>query len=229
MRAIDLDSMIDHAAGERMRARQYETFAAMEQSSNMDLDVFREIARAPESDISVRTILGSFVELASPANYFEIGTRRGHSLCMVVASSSQPLDVYCFDLWVENYSGEENPGPSLIETELKRFGFKGNITFISGDSRYTVPAFFSDGGNPQQFELLMVDGDHSDEGAERDLENVAEHVACGGLLVFDDITHPDHPGLLAVWRKIMQRHPEFEARESLEQEYGWAVAQRRSQ
>jgi predicted O-methyltransferase YrrM len=227
MKKTDLDSIINFAASQEMRSRQYETFAAMEPSSNMNLDTFREAARAAESEyVSVRTILGSFAELACPTNYLEIGTRRGHSLCLVVASASEPLDVYSFDLWIEGYAGEANPGPSLIEAELQRLEFDGNITFIDGDSRSTVPAFFANAANPQSFDLVVVDGDHSDEGAELDLENVADHVSSGGVLVFDDIAHPAHPGLLAVWRRVMERHPEYESRESLEHEYGWAVAQR---
>lgn len=228
MREINLDAMIAYAGSQEMRSRQYEVFAAMTPSTNMNLDVYQEIAGIPESDyISVRTILGSFAKLASPLNYLEIGTRRGHSLCMVVACASEFLDIYSFDLWIDNYAGEENPGPSLIDAELKRLDFKGDISFISGDSSETVPSFFAEASNPQAFDLVVVDGDHSDEGAERDLENVAHHVSEGGLLVFDDITHPAHPGLLSVWHRVMERHPEYEARESVEHEYGWAVAQRR--
>ncbi len=48
---------------------------------------------------------------------------------------------------------------------------------------------------------LIVDGDHSDENARTDLRNVVEHVSVGGLLVFDDIIHPSHPGLRGVWRE----------------------------
>jgi predicted O-methyltransferase YrrM len=228
LKPVDLDSVIVHASSGELRQRQYATFSAMTPSSNMNLEMYRWIADQPQSDyVSVRTLLGSFAELASPLNYLEIGTRRGHSLCMVVASSPKPLDIYSFDLWIQNYAGEDNPGPALVETELGRLKFEGRITFINGDSQFTVPGFFSDPSHPQAFDLVVVDGDHSDEGAERDLESVVGHVSVGGLIAFDDIAHPAHAGLLTVWRTVMQRHPEFETRHSLEHEYGWAIAQRK--
>jgi len=53
------------------------------------------------------------------------------------------------------------------------------------------------------FDLITVDGDHSEEGAFDDLLNVIPHLNVGGILVFDDIAHPTHPYLLGVWKKTL--------------------------
>jgi predicted O-methyltransferase YrrM len=193
----------------------------------MNMDVFRYLADLDTTDYSsVRTVLGSFAQLAGPASYLEIGTRRGHSLCMVVNCAPEPVDVYSFDLWIENYAGEANPGTTLIENELAKFDYRGKIRFFAGDSRMTVPAFFKNPANPQQIDLIFVDGDHSDAGARADILNVIDHVSEGGLLVFDDITHPAHSTLRQVWHTILNTRPDFETRECIEHEYGWAIAQR---
>jgi predicted O-methyltransferase YrrM len=139
-----------------------------------------------------------------------------------------PLDIYSFDLWLENYAGESNPGQQLILSELRKLNFKGKIEFFDGDSKRTVPAFFHDSVHPSTIDLIFVDGDHSDEGARADILNVIDHVSVGGLLVFDDITHPAHRTLLDVWHSLLDSRSNFETRENLAHEYGWAIALRTS-
>lgn len=227
MNRIDLDLLIERAASKDLRQRQYETFSLMEPSVNMSLDPFRHIAGLAQTDYtSVRTVLGAFAETARPRTYLEIGTRRGHSLCMVANSIPESIDMYSFDLWIHDYAGESNPGFDLIEKELKKLKFRGNAHFFAGDSKETVPAFFVGPGHPQELDLIFVDGDHTEEGARTDLVNVVDHLSVGGLLVFDDITHPLHSGLRGVWHDLMDHRSNLELRESTKHEYGWAIALR---
>jgi predicted O-methyltransferase YrrM len=227
MNKIDLDNLVNRASSKELREKQYATFMYMEPSINMPINSFQQIAQLEKTDYtSVRTILGAFTEMALPKTYLEIGTRRGHSLCMVVNCSTGLLDVYSFDIWSESYAGEANPGPELIKKELEKINFMGNIYFFNGDSKKTIPDFFQYPLHPKEIDLIFVDGDHSDEGARTDLLNVVDHVSIGGLIVFDDITHPAHPGLMQVWHKVMANRPNFELRESTKYPYGWAVALR---
>jgi predicted O-methyltransferase YrrM len=229
MNSVDLDLVVNRAASRALRQRQYDTFALMEPSVHMPLEAFRQIAELEQSDYtSVRTVLGAFVEMASPRTYLEIGTRRGHSLCMVANCAPGPVDIYSFDLWIHDYAGESNPGLELIKRELKKFDFRGEARFFSGDSRQTIRAFFQQPAHPQHIDLIFVDGDHSDEGARTDLLNVVDHVSVGGLLVFDDITHPLYSSLRGVWHDLMDRRVNFELRECTKHEYGWAIARRHS-
>lgn len=228
MNAVDLDLLVERAASKALRRRQYDTFALMEPSLHMNLDVFRQIAEVQETDYtSVRTVLGAFAEMARPRTYLEIGTRRGHSLCMVASCAPDRLHIYSFELWIHEYAGEANPGIELIKSELRKLNFTGQAQFFAGDSKDTVRAFFHDPTNPQEVDLIFVDGDHSDEGARTDLLNVVDHVSAGGLLVFDDITHPLHAGLRQVWHDVMDGRRNFQLRESTKHEYGWAIGLRR--
>jgi SAM-dependent methyltransferase len=52
---------------------------------------------------------------------------------------------------------------------------------------------------PQTFDLVLVDGDHSAAGAMADLAGVQRLVKPGGFVVFDDIDHPAHRYLRQVW------------------------------
>src|SRR4051794_39757887 len=92
LKVIDLDQLTALAASPAMRRQQYNTFTSMEPSSNMNLDSLRQIAEAVDIDYtSVRTILGSYAQMAAPRTYLEIGTRRGHSVCMVINCAPQPV------------------------------------------------------------------------------------------------------------------------------------------
>lgn len=120
-----------------------------------------------------------------PKNYLEIGTRRGWSLGMVCATVPE-CEVYSFDLWQSEYGGIANPGPEFVSNEMKKLGYQKEVHFMSGNSHETVPNFFRD--NPTvQFDLILVDGDHTPDGALGDLVNTLPHLSPGGILLFDDI------------------------------------------
>jgi predicted O-methyltransferase YrrM len=68
---------------------------------------------------------------------------------------------------------------------------------LSGSSHELLPEFLR--GGAETFDLITVDGDHSRDGALADLNTVAGALRPGGLLAFDDISHPQHPYLYEVW------------------------------
>ncbi|MNK75854.1 O-methyltransferase [compost metagenome] len=172
--------------------------------------------------LDISNVLFAASKLIQPKRYLEIGVRRGRSTC-IVARACPTVDIIAFDMWIPNYAGMENPGPSFVAIELQKHGHMGEIDFIDGNSHETVPAYFN--LHPDfTFDLITVDGDHSEEGAFDDLCNVIPYLAPGGVLVFDDISHPLHPYLLDVWRKAMQRFPHLAAFEFTETGYGVAFA-----
>jgi predicted O-methyltransferase YrrM len=139
--------------------------------------------------------------LLQPKRYLEIGVRRGRSAA-AVASVAPACDFCLFDRWTANYAGIDNPGPEFVQEELARLGHHGDREFVNGDSHKTLPAFFEK--HPDiAFDLITVDGDHSAEGAARDLADVLPHLAIGGAVVFDDICHPKHPELRTVWNRLV--------------------------
>lgn len=161
-------------------------------------------------------------KLLQPENYLEIGVRRGRSAC-TVARACPDAAIHAFDMWIQGYAGMENPGPAFVRQELQKHGHRGPVTFTDGDSHRTVPEYLA--RLPDlQFDLVLVDGDHSEDGAYDDLRNVLPRIRSGGIVIFDDITHPAHPYLLKVWRKAMDAHPAFMAHEFTESGYGIAFA-----
>lgn len=136
-----------------------------------------------------------------PRKIIEIGTRNGGSLCALLTAYDDfnDMDITCFDIW------REIGGPKAVKRNLKHFKIPNSmITFISGDSRETVPDFFQK--NPDtKFDYILVDGGHDFETADTDLKNVENHVAKGGILVFDDISEESY-GLLPVWEDFKKRN-----------------------
>jgi len=120
----------------------------------------------------------------------------------IVAAAFPPVHLVGFDLWMSNYAGMENPGPDFVRSEIERLGHTGELTLISGDSKETVPRFLRE--NPDFFfDLITVDGDHSAKGAATDLQNVLPRLKIGGVIVLDDIVHPQHSYLAKVWTRYV--------------------------
>lgn len=149
----------------------------------------------------IRAILRYLAEETRPDAYLEVGVRRGFSMAMV-ASAAPDCDLYGFDAWVPDYAGVDNPGPKFVASEISKFGHRGKLEFFDGPSVNTLPKFFET--TNVQPNLILVDGDHSQEGARADLELCLPQLAEKGYLVFDDLFGP----LGAVWEEIKRGHAE---------------------
>jgi len=220
------------------------------------------VDRVRSGHLDLRLAMSWLANQIRPDLYLEVGVRRGFSSA-VVAAVMPEVSIYGFDMWVKDYVGVENPGPAFVRGELARAGFHGKATFVNGNSHSTLPRFWGDKpyppisrllgravpAPPADFDLVLVDGDHSIEGAYRDLSDVINHVRVGGAIVFDDIAPdlselndadlravarelgPDpngRGGLLGVWRAIQQEHPNFRYFEFTEESPGVAFGVRMS-
>jgi predicted O-methyltransferase YrrM len=155
----------------------------------------------------INTVLYGIASRIKIDSYLEIGVRKGRSMS-VVAALSPEADMVGFDLWIEDYAGMENPGPDFVRRELENVGHKGDLLFVDGDSKKTVPRYFKQ--NPDKyFDLITVDGDHSRRGATIDLKNVIPRLKIGGFLVFDDISSPYHEYLKKVWERQVKNTQRF--------------------
>jgi predicted O-methyltransferase YrrM len=73
---------------------------------------------------------------------------------------------------------------------VQSLGYTDRVTLMHGFSHDVAEHW---GG--KQVGLLYVDGDHTKEGARRDIESWAPHLAEGARIAIDDYTHPDWPGV----------------------------------
>ncbi len=80
----------------------------------------------------------------------------------------------------------------------------GILTFISGDSKQTVPGYFAKYPG-RKFDYILVDGAHDKETAFIDLQNISGHVAKKGIIVFDDISDLSY-NLMDVWVRFRELH-----------------------
>lgn len=171
------------------------------------------------------TVLHAAARVLKPRRYLEIGVFRGRSLS-VVAAAAPECELFGFDLWIPGYAGLENVGPDLVREQLRRVDHRGACQLESGNSHETVPRFLAE--HPElTFDLVTVDGDHTEEGARRDIETVLPRINVGGVLVFDDICHPKHPWLERVWDESVAALTSFTCAKFTEVGHGVALAVRR--
>lgn len=139
----------------------------------------------------------------APKKIMEIGTRTGLSLVQLLSPMMDydGVRVVLFDLWADGLST-----PELVKKHLNHLGIHTNIEFYQGSSRETVPAFMET--NKDRFDWILVDGDHSPEGAMIDLENAVKLVAPGGVIVFDDIVEFDGVVLMPTWMAFKEKYCE---------------------
>lgn len=153
--------------------------------------------------LETRRVLAYLAEVLKPERYLEIGVRRGLSMAMV-AGRVPDCDITGMDAWIEDYAGAANPGPDFVREEMRRVGFRGKLHFISGNTRDTLPEFVA--AQPELFDLINVDGDHTYEGAKSDLWLSILVLKKGGVLLFDDI-HGEVVG--KVWADCKAELPQY--------------------
>jgi predicted O-methyltransferase YrrM len=123
----------------------------------------------------------------SPNSYLEIGTREGDSLRAVLDNSPTLSRVVCADTWGGEYGGTGRGSHSHIDEIVSRYGNVASFRCLDGDSKLTIPQI-----SDERFDLILVDGDHSLDGARADLINVSSLVSPGGFVLLHDICHPAH-------------------------------------
>lgn len=194
--------IVERAATREVYGKVLDVFDALEPDVYLEKSKvrLREAMRDDDGYWDLCCALASFAELGKPRRYLEIGVRRGRSAC-VVASAQPDIELFLFDMWAGDYAGVPNPGPEFVRDQLRKVDHRGPSCFVSGRSQQSIPEFFKGPGKDLTFDLITVDGDHRDDGALTDLENVLPRLAVGGVLVFDDICHPGYTGLAETWRR----------------------------
>ena len=122
-----------------------------------------------------------------PQRYLEIGVNEGDSLRVVLDATNLEFLALC-DIWDDTYGGKGWGSHTHIETILKECKYNGEVEFLDGNSHLLIPDYKPS----ENFGLILVDGDHSYNGAWMDLMNAWKLLKKEGYIVFDDLTHPEH-------------------------------------
>ncbi len=85
------------------------------------------------------------------------------------------------------------------EYRINELGYSDRITLVNAFSHQVAERWSvsteEEGRDGQKVGLLFVDGDHTRQGARRDIEVWAPHLAPGAVIAIDDYGHPDWPGV----------------------------------
>lgn len=158
--------------------------------------------------------------IVQPEAYLEIGVRRGRSLACAVAACPT-VRATGIDLWVKDYAGVANPGPDFVREELGRIVPAPRVELRVANSHEALKTL-----PPESFDLITVDGDHTEDGARQDLCDSARLLKPGGLMLLDDLTHPQFRYLRDVWLRFV-REQDFEQAAYMASGLGVAVALKR--
>lgn len=148
-------------------------------------------------EVALWNVLQSIASQRTVDAYLEVGVCWGHSL-KVVLDQGYPSRLTLCDTWGGEYGGEQFGGPTHIERMLEQMKYRHPVTYLNGNSHELLKTV------TETFDLILVDGDHSPEGAREDLEDCWKLLEPRGLLVFDDLVHPAHPELREVYRTFVR-------------------------
>lgn len=140
----------------------------------------------------------------NPQSYLEIGVDGGGSLRTVLTWAIRgSLRVTLIDPFNVNHAGHgftsfEHIGPILREFDVR------DTRLEKSTSALVLPRL------TDSFDLITVDGDHSEEAGRADLEGSWPLLNRGGLLVFDDCGHANYPHLKQVLLEFLANHEDAE-------------------
>lgn len=158
--------------------------------------------------------LAEIAATKKPKSYLEVGVYQGESL-EAVLNNCMPERVVLVDIW--NYRGVRDHRQVAALLNFRRFD---GAEFRDGDSHQILPGLAG-----QQFDLIHIDGDHSEKGAMADLVDAWPLLAVGGTLVFDDLLHNFKPHMQRVFDTFVNLLPSdkatVECRYDRERADGW--------
>lgn len=127
----------------------------------------------------------------------ELGTFQGRTALIMAwgAAQGSGAHVTAIDPWdlegnVYDPPFTEAESRTWAEYRVRELGYSDRVQLVQAFSQDVAETW---SGRPVG--LLFVDGDHTKEGARRDIETWAPHLAPGARIAVDDYHHPDWPGV----------------------------------
>lgn len=166
---------------------------------------FKNVRAATPEDIMI-TLADFATQVAAHHEIVELGVFQGRTALQLAwgASMGHGAHVTAIDPW--DLPGNDY-GPPFTDADSRGWarhwvdtlGYADKITLIQAFSQdvaaewVTSPDLIGRGNKPVG--LLYVDGDHTREGARRDIVSWAPHLVPSARIAVDDYGHPDWPGV----------------------------------
>ena len=136
------------------------------------------------------------------ATIAEIGRSKGGSTLLLASAMQRDAHLVSYDLHVKATAGRESDAE--LREALSRYGLADRVELVVADSRTA---------EGPSVDLLLVDGDHSYEGASSDWKAWRDRVKPGGHVVFHDAV-PDglarpHEGVVRLMEEVRRDEPAF--------------------
>lgn len=155
-----------------------------------------------EKEIILHGILKDICHAVPPKRYLEIGSWVGDSLKKVLQNSNpHPELITCIDDWSDSYGDLYIEDSIHLETIIVQENYKGKFEIAEESSHNILIPFIQEG---RLYDLILVDGDHTYEGAWMDLRQAWELLEDEGILIFDDIYHKDMPWLIYCFMRFIE-------------------------
>jgi predicted O-methyltransferase YrrM len=150
---------------------------------------------------SLYKALEKYAREDQPQSYLEIGVRDGASLTTVLLSTDSVRFLTLCDSYGGMYGGSGRGSHAHIDNLLSKIGYRHFVQYLDGDSREVLQFAHYD------YDMALVDADHSVEGALADLKDVWPRLKNGGIIVLDDLDHPSHSYLNKMFHDFAALHP----------------------
>jgi predicted O-methyltransferase YrrM len=163
---------------------------------------FKEVRGATPDEVGMA--LADFaVQVPADQEIVELGVYQGRTALIMAWGAKQGpgAHVTAIDPWDLEGNVYDPPftdaqSKTWAEYRIRELGYTDRITLVQGfshDVAVSYPEPWFSGG--KMVGLLFVDGDHTRDGARRDIEAWAPNLAPGAIIAVDDYGHPDWPGV----------------------------------
>lgn len=160
---------------------------------------FKEVRGATPDEIGM-TLADFATQVPADQEIVELGVFQGRTALIMAwgAKQGHGAHVTAIDPWdlegnVYDPPFTEADSRRWAEYRINELGYADRITLVQDFSHVVADGWPNSVG--KRVGLLYVDGDHTKEGARRDIVSWAPHLAPGAVIAVDDYGHPDWPGV----------------------------------
>lgn len=157
---------------------------------------FKEVRGATPDEIGL-TLADFALQVPADQEIVELGVFQGRTALIMAwgAGQGNGAHVTAIDPWDTEGNVYDPPFTDAdsrlwAEYRVRELGYDERVQLVQAFSQDVAPTWT---GKPVG--LLYVDGDHTKEGARRDIETWAPNLAPGAVIAVDDYIHADWPGV----------------------------------